>query len=180
MTPLALIGTSAAVGAVAFGTIGYFTHDAPVLGGLAGVLVGAAVGYGAAVSGAIPTDRQFFFGGVGASAEANSPNPLPATRPGCLECVEKHLGAAWVLINETRDGYQHRMLATGHLHEAEDESQPWPSLHDAIREARKGYQSGQGVPNFVALEKLVESYRGGSALETADPGTAHRAIVLAG
>lgn len=48
---------------------------------------------------------------------------LPVTRPSCLECVEKHLGAAWVLLAEYRDGYPHRLRAIGHLHEAEDESQ---------------------------------------------------------
>ena len=31
----------------------------------------------------------------------------PVTRPSCLECVEKHLGAAWVLLAEHRDGYPH-------------------------------------------------------------------------
>ena len=62
----------------------------------------------------------------------------PVTRPSCLECVEKHLGAAWVLLAETRDGYPHRLRAIGHLHEAEDESQQWPELHNAsARPARR-------------------------------------------
>lgn len=73
------------------------------------------------------------------------------TRPSCLECVEKHLGAAWVLIAEHRDGYPHRLRAIGHLHEAEDESQAWPELHNAIREARKAYQQNGTMPDFAAL-----------------------------
>jgi len=81
------------------------------------------------------------------------------TRPSCLECVEKHLGAAWVLLAETRDGYPHRLRAIGHLHEAEDESQAWPELHDAIRSARKAYQTNNSVPSFELLEKLVASLR---------------------
>jgi hypothetical protein len=75
-----------------------------------------------------------------------------ATRPSCLECVEKHLGAAYVLLAETRDGYAHRLRAVGHLHEAEDESQTWPALHDAIRNARKAYQAAGAMPDWDALE----------------------------
>lgn len=65
---------------------------------------------------------------------------LPVTRPSCLECVEKHLGAAWVLLAEYRDVYPHHLRAIGHLHEAEDESQAMPELHLAIRQSRKAYQ----------------------------------------
>lgn len=83
------------------------------------------------------------------------------TRESCLECVEKHLGAAYVLITETRDGYFHRLRAIGHLHEAEDESQAWPKLHDKIREARKAYQSEGAVPNFALLAKLAGKIREG-------------------
>jgi hypothetical protein len=43
----------------------------------------------------------------------------------------------------------------GHLHEAEDESQAWPRLHGAIREARKTYQHTGQVPNFDTLAQLV-------------------------
>ena len=77
------------------------------------------------------------------------------TRPSCLECVEKHLGAAWVLITEHRNGYPHRLLAIGHLHEAEEESQAWPELHAAIREARKEYQSVGQMPNVLHLGMLI-------------------------
>ena len=73
------------------------------------------------------------------------------TRPSCLECVQKHLGAAMVLIDETHDGYAYRLRAIGHLHEAADESQAWPELHIAIREARKAYQADGTVPDWEAL-----------------------------
>jgi hypothetical protein len=76
-------------------------------------------------------------------------------RPSCLECVEKHLGAAWVLIAEHQNGYPHRLLAIGHLHEAEEESQAWPELHDAIREVRKAYQRTGEVVDFDALAAII-------------------------
>lgn len=79
------------------------------------------------------------------------------TRPSCLECVEKHLGAAWVLLAETRDGYAYRLRAIGHLHEAEDESQAWPELHTAIREARKAYKREGMMPDFEALTSWLIS-----------------------
>jgi len=82
----------------------------------------------------------------------SKPRPAaPVTRPSCLECVEKHLGAAWVLLAEYRDGYPHRLRAIGHLHEAEDESQEWSELHRAIREARKLYQRDGTMPDFTLL-----------------------------
>jgi hypothetical protein len=80
-----------------------------------------------------------------------------ATRPSCMECVTKHLGAAWVLISEHQNGYPHRLLAIGHLHEAEEESQNWPELHAAIREARKAYQRAGVMPDFTALATKVAS-----------------------
>ena len=96
------------------------------------------------------------------------------TRPSCIECTEKHLGAAWTLITETRDGYAaHRMRAIGHLHEAEDESQAWPELHNAIRDARKNYQHAGAVPDFPVLAELAAQVRAtgaaGGALTA--PGT---------
>jgi hypothetical protein len=73
-----------------------------------------------------------------------------------MECVEKHLGAAYVLITETQDGYPlHRLRAIGHLHEAEDESQEWPELHAAIRAARKAYQQTKAMPAWEVLAKLA-------------------------
>lgn len=85
-------------------------------------------------------------------------NPA-VTRPSCLECVEKHLGAAYVLLSETRDGYAHRLRAVGHLHEAEDESQEWPQMHAAIRDARRSYQRDAVIPDWEAIGELVEGVR---------------------
>jgi hypothetical protein len=47
--------------------------------------------------------------------------------------------------------YPIRVRAVGHLHEAEDDSQAWPELHDAIRAARKAYQRSGAPPDFAAL-----------------------------
>ena len=78
------------------------------------------------------------------------------TRESCLECVEKHLGAAWVQVTECREGYDHRILAIGHMYEAEDESQQWPKLHTAIRQERKAFQTLQKPPDFPLLARLLE------------------------
>ncbi len=80
-------------------------------------------------------------------------NPV---RPSCLECCEKHLGAAFVLLSEVHDGYSYRLRLIGHLHEAEDESQEWPTLHNAIRQARKNYQRENQTPDWEALARLIE------------------------
>jgi hypothetical protein len=91
----------------------------------------------------------------GCGKTSNARTTLPVTRSSCLECVEKHLGAAWVLLAEYRDGYPHRLRAIGHLHEAEDESQEWPELHRAIREARKAFQQNGTMPEFEILAELA-------------------------
>ena len=83
------------------------------------------------------------------------------TRPSCIQCVEKHVGAAMVLLSELNDqpddeasrrqGFSRRLRAIGHLFEAEDESQQWPHLHDAIRAARKAYQANGTMPAWDTL-----------------------------
>jgi hypothetical protein len=84
--------------------------------------------------------------------------PAPSiTRESCIECVEKHLGAALVMLSEIRAGYDYRLRVIGHLHEAEDESQAWPALHDAIRNARKTYQHTGSAPNFDTLAQLTQA-----------------------
>ncbi len=90
------------------------------------------------------------------------------TRQSCVECCEKHLGAAWVLITEHQNGYPHRLLAIGHLHEAEEESQAWPELSAAIREARKAYQQTGEMPDFAGLAAAVTGCRDGG--ETSEAG----------
>ena len=83
----------------------------------------------------------------------------PVTRPSCLECVEKHLGAAYVLLTEAREGYAYRLRAIGHLFEAEDESQEWPDLHAAIRQARKAYQADGTMPDWNAFDGMLGEVR---------------------
>jgi hypothetical protein len=78
-------------------------------------------------------------------------------RHSCLECVEKHLGAAFVLIGEVLNGYPHRLLAIGHLHEAEEESFAWPILKAKIRHARRQYQNYNRAPDWHALDALIRS-----------------------
>ena len=78
------------------------------------------------------------------------------SRPSCLECVEKHLGAAMVMLSEIHNGYSYRLQFIGHLHEAEDESQQWPQLHDLIRQARKTYQQESIVPDWELLGRTLQ------------------------
>ena len=86
-------------------------------------------------------------------------------RPSCIECVEKHLGAAYVLLAELNDlpddrrvqptNLSRRLRAIGHLFEAEDESQQWSDLHAAIREARRAYQAEGTLPDWEALAEAA-------------------------
>ena len=87
------------------------------------------------------------------------------SRLSCIECVEKHLGAAYVLLTELNDlpddpaerhqGFSRRLRAIGHLFEAEDESQEWPDLHNAIRQARKAYQAYGTMPDWETLAVAI-------------------------
>ena len=47
----------------------------------------------------------------------------------------------------------------GHLFEAEDESQEWPDLHAATRQARRAYQSDGTMPDWAAFEALIGQVR---------------------
>ena len=76
-------------------------------------------------------------------------------RPSCFKCVEKHIGAAMVMLSEIHNGYSYRLQLIGHLHEAEDESQQWPQLHDLIRQARKAYQQQDAVPDWELLARTM-------------------------
>lgn len=119
--------------------------------GLAG-----STGAGTTPGGAPPGSGDDGYGHAG-------PDGIPVTRASCLECIEKHLGAAYVLLTETRDGYAHRLRAIGHLHEAEDESQEFGELHAAIRAARKAYQTDGSMPDWESLAKAAEAARQGTA-----------------
>jgi len=115
------------------------------------------------------------------------PRSYTPSRPSCIQCVEKHLGAAYVLLTELNDlpdrqaglpdppsssgsgmavdgttprqGFSRRLRAIGHLFEAEDESQEWPELHAAIRQARKTYQASGMVPDWGKLALLLRDLR---------------------
>jgi len=99
------------------------------------------------------------------------------TRPSCIHCVEKHIGAAYVLLTELNDlqdgrhrepgNLSRRLRAIGHLFEAEDESQRWPDLHSAIREARRVYQAEGVVPDWEALAEYAHNQRVALAAEPA-------------
>lgn len=82
-----------------------------------------------------------------------------SVRPGCLECVEKHLGAACVILSEVQTGYAYRLRLVGHLHEAQDESQDWPKLFDAIRNSRKAYQHSGITPDWEEHAKIIDEVR---------------------
>jgi hypothetical protein len=70
-----------------------------------------------------------------------------------------HIRHQAVLLAEHWDGYPRRLLAIGHLFEAEDKSQAWPDLHAAIREARKAYQADSTMPNWEPLGAATDSVR---------------------
>ncbi|MEL6853505.1 MAG: hypothetical protein AAFO83_00175 [Cyanobacteria bacterium J06607_13] len=79
-----------------------------------------------------------------------------AIRSSCMECVEKHLGSALVLMSEVEAGYpSHKLLAIGHLNEAAEESAELrPHLSKVIRNIRKAYQSGEPVHFDEVIEAL--------------------------
>ncbi len=83
---------------------------------------------------------------------------LDTVRPSCMECVEKHLGAALVLMGEAEAGYpEHKLLAIGHLHEAADESADrMPELSALLRDIRKRYQQGEPIEFENILEALSQ------------------------
>ena len=76
----------------------------------------------------------------------------------CMECVEKHLGAALVMFGEIRNGYKNRMKVVGHLFKAEHESADCEKLSDLIRDARRRYQATNVEPDWEVLETaLIEA-----------------------
>jgi hypothetical protein len=77
------------------------------------------------------------------------------SEPPCLECTEKHLGTAEVLLGEVFDGHPGHLKAIGNLRLAEEHSMQWPELHDAIRAARRGYQLRREMPNWAELERMI-------------------------
>ena len=90
---------------------------------------------------------------------SSSERKEPAVRTSCLECVEKHLGAAAVLLSEIHNGYSYRFFLIGHLHEAEEESQEWQDLHNAIRQARRDYVQAGTTPDWESLAQQIATIR---------------------
>ncbi len=90
--------------------------------------------------------------------EAAGPPLYGETRASCMECVEKHVAAAMVLLSETKNGYPHYLLAVGHLHEAAEEAQAWPDLAAAIRSARKELQTTGTVPDWEGIMGMMGAY----------------------
>lgn len=93
---------------------------------------------------------------------APPPSPEQQTRNSCIECVEKHIGAAWVLASEYQNGYPYHTLIVGHLHEAEEESKQWPHLNSMIRDSRKEFQSMGRIPDFQLLSLKIKEIRDSS------------------
>jgi len=59
----------------------------------------------------------------------------------CNECIIKHLGSAYVLYEETRNGYpEDRILVIGHLDQAANHASS-QEIREVIRELRKGYET---------------------------------------
>lgn len=82
----------------------------------------------------------------------------------CIECVEKHLGDAVVLMTEIQQGYSlKRLRFVGSLSQAEQESLIWPRLSNTIRAERKLFQQSPPDnpywPNFANLASLLEEAR---------------------
>ena len=84
---------------------------------------------------------------------------LNPPRPSCIECVEKHVGAAEVLLSEIFNGYQYHFRFIGHLHEAEEESQEWPDLHELLRRTRIEYQKNGRSPDWPVLHQHIVEIR---------------------
>jgi hypothetical protein len=90
----------------------------------------------------------------------SSHNQEPISRPGCLECVEKHIGAAMVILSEIHAGYAYHLRLIGHLHEAEEESREWDALFRLIRKARKVYQTQRVVPDWMSIAQELAALQG--------------------
>jgi len=92
--------------------------------------------------------------------EVVRPMDMGNNRKSCIQCVEKHIGAAIVLSTELQQGYPYRVRIIGHLHEAEEESLQWPELSAAIREERVKFQQSGGkvLPDFDRIINIMGKY----------------------
>jgi hypothetical protein len=83
-----------------------------------------------------------------------SDSPSMGCRPGCMDCVRKHVAQAIVLLGESRLGYpEHRWLAIGHLAEASEEALGVDEgLAKRIRDARLGVMDGFDMDLTIFLK----------------------------
>jgi hypothetical protein len=85
-----------------------------------------------------------------------SAKEITAPRKVCTKCAKKHVGQAAVLMQEVMYGYpEHRVLAVGHLAEAEAEIMgEYKDLGDAIRRIREDILLNNN-PNMTALISTI-------------------------
>ena len=79
-------------------------------------------------------------------------------RKSCVACALKHLAQAEILLTEAALGYpKHRLLAIGHLAEAESEILALSSsTAKDIRTSRMGIDSGVPLPYEKLVDMLLE------------------------
>lgn len=81
-------------------------------------------------------------------------------RDSCIECVEKHVGQAMVLISEIPSGYPiHFLYAIGHLQEAYNESLEYPELSAYLLESRRNYQREGTIPDWEKINELINNVK---------------------
>lgn len=76
----------------------------------------------------------------------------------CPKCVEKHLAQAVILMQEAENGYpEHKLLAVGHLAEAEAEcpDAKWREKFRAIRHQIQGLDLSD---DDLVLEEVLFEY----------------------
>jgi hypothetical protein len=75
------------------------------------------------------------------------------TRPSCIECVEKHLGAACVLLTEAREGYACRSAPWGIC----SRTSPKSGRNCTLSSATPGpvTRRGEQMPDWQGLELIL-------------------------
>lgn len=97
-------------------------------------------------------------------------------RESCVECVEKHVGAAMVLESEMAKGYRHHFLALHHLREAERIMRMEKAeLADEIARQREAFASRGQQANWHGLALALSLVRGAG-----DPDDYLRRLIVIG
>jgi len=98
------------------------------------------------------------------------------TRKSCIECVEKHIGAAMVLESEMGKGYRHHFLALHHLKEAERMMRmEKPELADEIARQREAFASRGQQADWCGVSMALSLVRGAD-----DPDEYMRRLIAIG